>query len=233
MATRQGSANKAHIVAVMGGSGAGKSSFVKGELARRKPARLMIWDFMREYGDHGHVVRTTTELLQAVSGKRFAVVFEPSQDPSTAKKQFDVFCRAAHAIGDVVMVAEELSFVTTASKAPVGWSMCTLTGRHKGMTIYGLSQRPAAVDKNFWSNATHVRTGRLNYDTDVTTLAKVLRVKPAEIDALLPLQFIERNMSTGVVSRGSLSGGGKPGAGEAKAGTARGVPIGRGRGRSP
>jgi hypothetical protein len=205
MATRQGSANKAKIYAVMGASGSGKSSYVKGELARTAPRRLLVWDYMREYGAHGAVVSTLGEMhaqVSAAGAGPFALVFQPGKDPDTAKRQFDVFCRIAHAAGSVTMVVEELAFVTSPSKAPPGWSMCTLTGRHEAMTIYGLSQRPASVDKNFFSNATHIRTGRLNFKADQDVLADALQVQRDEIQALLPLQWIERDMSNGKLSRG-------------------------------
>jgi hypothetical protein len=221
MATQRGSANKARIIAAMGASGSGKSTFVKGELRRTAPKRLLVWDYMREYGEFGAVCSTLGEMHAQVSaaGKGpFALVFQPKKEPEVAKKQFDVFCKIANAAGTVTMVVEELAFVTSPSKSPPGWSMCTLTGRHEAMTIYGLSQRPAAVDKNFFSNATHIRTGRLNFKADQDVLADALQVKREEIQALLPLQWIERDMSTGKVARG----GAKPAPPAARGAVAKG-----------
>ncbi|MBL4815065.1 MAG: hypothetical protein JKY74_06235 [Shewanella sp.] len=39
------------IRAVYGGSGSVKSSYVKAELKKMKPKRLIIWDPVDEYGD--------------------------------------------------------------------------------------------------------------------------------------------------------------------------------------
>jgi hypothetical protein len=206
---------RANVNAFMGAGGSGKSEQIKRELRRDKPKRLMIWDPEHEYADaasphgaFGTVVRdlgTVHKMLTAAGAAGgFAIVFYPSDNSDAAKKQFDVFCRLASAAGNLTLVVEELAFVTMPSWAPEGWSMCTLRGRKRGLTIYGASQRPASVDKNFFANATRVRTGRLNYEADKKTLSNVLGVSMLEMGQLEPLQFIERNMANGEVSRGML-----------------------------
>ncbi len=194
--------NKANIVAVMGGSGSGKSTFIKREIDRLKPKRLIIFDVMHEYTDKGQPVRLCGELAQIVKNKTFKVAFLPSSQ--NIQSQFNYVCKLAFEMGDCLLVVEELNRVTQATKAPPSWQDCTSRGRHKGMTIYGASQRPASVDKDFFSNATRIRSGRLNFAADIKTLANVLKVKTYEIDELKPLEFIEREMATGTINRGVL-----------------------------
>lgn len=196
------SRNKAQIIAVMGASGSGKSLYVKRAIIASMPHRLLIWDPLNEYGTHGEKCTSLAEMVQACKAPRFQKVFCPSGDPAQAKKQFDLFCQIGYAAGNLTMVCEELAFVTSPSWAPAGWSMATLKGRHKGLKIYGLSQRPAAVDKNFFGNATLIRTGRLNFAADVKVLANVLQVPADKVQALKPLEFIERDMGTGATRTG-------------------------------
>jgi len=106
--------------------------------------------------------------------------------------------------GNLALVAEELNNVTTPGRAPGPWSDCTSRGRHRGLQVFGLSQRPAGVDKDFFSNATMVRTGRLNYASDISVMADVLQVPRADVAGLLPLQWIQRDMKTGQIERGTL-----------------------------
>lgn len=188
----------------MGASGSGKSLFVKRALIAAMPIRLMIWDPQQEYGNHGAVLTRLADVVTACQQPRFGVVFQPTGDTEAAKKQFDLFCKIAYAAGNLTLVCEELAFVTSPSWAPAGWSQCTLKGRHKGLKIYGLSQRPAAIDKNFFGNATSIRTGRLNFAADVKVLANVLQVPAEQVQALKPLEYIERDMGTGAVHRGKL-----------------------------
>lgn len=195
--------NKANIVAVMGGSGSGKSTYIKREIARIKPKRMMIFDVMHEYGDLGQIVTTCADLARLAKGKSFKLIFQPSS--ANIQRQFDFFCKLAFEIGDLLMGVEELNRVTQANRAPPAWQDCTSRGRHKGLIIYGASQRPASVDKDFFSNATKIRSGRLNFEADIKTLANVLKVKTHEIDELKPLEFIEREMATGQINRGILT----------------------------
>jgi DNA helicase HerA-like ATPase len=194
--------NKANIVAVMGGSGSGKSTFIKREIARLKPKRMIVFDVMHEYDALGQPVKLCGELARLAKQKAFKLIFQPNS--VNMQQQFDFVCKMAFELGDLVFVVEELNRVTQATKAPPYWQDCTSRGRHKGLMIYGASQRPASVDKDFFSNATKIRSGRLNFAADIKTLANVLKVKTTEIDGLMPLEFIEREMATGKTSKGKL-----------------------------
>lgn len=200
--TTTGQHNEADIIAVMGASGSGKSVFIKGELRRLKPARLMVWDFKREYAEHGKVAKTLAEALTMARAKNFKIVFQPSHDTATAKKQFDIFCRIAFAAKRLTFVGEELAFVTSPGYAPPGWAMLILAGRSEGLKIYGASQRPVGIDKNFFGTCTTIRTGRLNYKNDIATMSDVLKVPREQVDRLLPLQFIQRIMKDGKTTTG-------------------------------
>lgn len=202
------SKNTASIVAVLGASGSGKSTFIKRQITKARPARLLIWDPMQEYGEFGQCVASLGELVAMITSakrNRFALVFRPSHDEKQRAKQFDVFCGIAMAAGQLVLVVEELKFVTKPSWAPVRWAQVTMTGRHKGLKVIGASQRPASIDKDFLGNCTVIHTGRLAYAEDVRAVAKGMQIDEAAIAALLPLDWIEKNMQTGQITRGTLT----------------------------
>lgn len=203
------SKNNASIVAVMGASGSGKSTFIKRAVAKARPARLLIWDPMREYGEFGQAVHALGDLVVKVTegGKRnrFNLVFQPSNDEKTRAKQFDIFCGIAMAVGQCVVVVEELKFVTKPSWAPLRWSTVTMQGRHKGLKVIGASQRPASIDKDFLGNCTVIHTGRLAYAEDVRAVAKGMQIEESQIAALKPLEWIEKNMQTGQLTTGRIT----------------------------
>jgi len=215
MATRaktpaHGVGAKAHIEAVLGSSGSGKSHYVKGQIERQKPARLIVFDPEDEWGDFG----TRTGRVQDVLGGFEAAgatgpcrtVFVPSPDPVTAVKQFDFICRVAFYAERCTFVVDELKSVTTPSRSPFGWGMLTGRGRKRGITIYGLSQRPASIDKDFLGNCNYVRTGRLNYRADARAVADYVGATPDELMQLPDYAWIMRNASTGQVTRGKPPG---------------------------
>lgn len=141
------------------------------------------------------------------AGKKggFKVAFLPSGDDMQMKKAFNVFCGVAFAAKDVTVVAEELADVTTASYAVAGWRKLSSQGRSEGITLYGLSQQPASIDKHFFGNASFVRCGRLNFEAHIRAMANVLRVPKGEVIDLLPLEYIARDMNTGETTRGKLT----------------------------
>lgn len=194
--------NKAAIMAVLGSSGSGKSTFIKRTLTKGNP-RLMIWDPMCEYG--GDVCESAAALLAGLKAKKFRLVFRPSSSPSQRLAQFDFFCRAALAARNLTVVVEELRFVTTPSRAPLGWAQVCLTGRHHGLTVYGISQRPASIDKDFLGNCTRIRTGRLAYPEDVKAVSKVLGIPTGNVEKLKPLEWLEKDMATGRMTSGVLT----------------------------
>lgn len=201
----------AEIVAVIGASGSGKSSWLKTDFLKpaKRRRRLLVWDFKREYLQSGTVTAafdSMTPMVQAIqeAPKGFSLAFLPDFEPKRRARQFDRFCRLAYALGDMCMVVEELSFVTTASYAPASWSMVTCTGRHEGLTVVGTSQRPAQVDKNFFGNCTLVHSHRVQDMNDVRVMSSVLDVPQTELRALPKFRYIEREMESGTVRRGAV-----------------------------
>lgn len=191
-------------MAVLGASGSGKSTFVKREISRGHP-RLLIWDPLAEY--EGHATDKVHELLAGLRLTKFRLVFRPSSDDKIRAVQFDLICRAALAAGRLTFIVEELRFVTTPSRAPVGWARVCLTGRHRGLTVYGLSQRPASIDKDFLGNCTRIRTGRLAYPEDLKAVRKAMGIAGSaahQVDNLQPLEWVEKDMTTGKFSSGRL-----------------------------
>lgn len=179
-----GTKNNADIIAVIGQSGMGKSSFIKGELLRPELYnRLLMWSPMEETDDYagfsnGIAVKRITALVEQVKAGARAIAFEPSGDKKAVDKQFDAFCRIAWEMGQGTRVlVEELSGVTMPSWAPPAWKKLSTAGRHKGLTVIGVAQRPANMDKDFLGNCTEVRCYCVGYENDAKVMANALRLK--------------------------------------------------------
>lgn len=215
MATGSDRNREAKIEGIFGATGAGKTSYVMECLKRDNPDRLLIWDTKGEFAREGYAtpVYSVKEALEAMRRPTFRIAYKPSLPATiTAGKaaramrdQFGLFCLGAFAAKNLTLVAEELAETTTPNVAPYGWMKCTTQGRTEGLTIYGLSQQPASVDKQFFANCSKIRTGRLNFDAHIVTMANLLGVPKDEIRGLLPLHYVERAMGAGGETlRGSL-----------------------------
>jgi hypothetical protein len=217
----------AQIVAAIGSTGSGKTAWVRQFLGRLKPARFAVFDIKREWSGRFGVpaVSDMRAFLRAVDKRAFAVAFVPSIDEKARQAQFDRFCLACIAAGNLTMLVEELPAVTSPSYAPGPWRHACLTGRDytdgagrpAALTIIGTAQRPALVDKQFFGNATLIHCGRLGYERDLKVMADELGVPEADIRGLADLEWIERDRLAGSVKRGKLAFGAK-GAGAAKRG---------------
>lgn len=173
----------ADIRAVMGASGTGKSHYVKPEVAKAK--RVLVWDMESEYDDVSAVRLADLPAMLHRAGKgAIKLRIVPSDDPKKRQVEFDIFCRTAMAIGNLLIVAEELRFVTEPGRAPIGWSGINLRGRKRGVKVIGTSQRPASIDKDFLSNATFIRCGALGFPPDRSAVAAVMGIDAALIEQL-------------------------------------------------
>jgi hypothetical protein len=196
--------NRARIEAYIGASGSGKGVSIKRRLAALAPARLLVWDARDEYSAHALAVRTLPELVQRVTAAGPAGGFRVRYVPGAGVKLADAFgvlCRLAFREKNLVLLAEELSDVTSASWAPPAWRQCITQGRHHGLHILGATQRPALVDKTFLANCTLVRCGVLGYRADRNAMAAELDCDPGQLAALesaetttgARLQMLERD----------------------------------------
>lgn len=130
--------------------------------------RLLVWDIMAQYG--GTVVTDRAELILAISKKRFKVAYRPVFKRGV-KEEFDFFCRAAWAAGNMVLVIEELNKVTHANYAPPAWQELSSRGRHRAIKILATSQR-TTFDKDALANATEIHAGRMRYRRDRLAIAE-------------------------------------------------------------
>lgn len=198
-----------YLHVLIGSTGSGKSTHIRNELRRLRPRRTVIWDRKREYSDiASYRAPTLADAIRAMGGEVYCIVYTPPADPKAAKREFDLFCHAAYVAGNLVLVAEELSVVTSSQSAPPWWSECTSGGRHVDLLIYATSQRPAALDGMVKDNATRVRTGRLNTMGSIETMADMLMVDKGKILTLQPMEFIERDTNTGEIGGGFVKRGG-------------------------
>jgi hypothetical protein len=174
--------NKADIIAVIGASGTGKSSYIKGELLQRYK-RLLIWsplektDRYQDFCGGARVDGRISEFVGEVKAGTKAIVFVPRGSDAEIKTQFDRFCRVVWELEGATVLVEELSRVTMASWSPPAWKNLSTAGRHQGLTIIGTSQRPANIDKDFLGNCTEVRCYRVNYDNDAKVMADTLSLE--------------------------------------------------------
>ena len=208
---KKGNAQDAQFVAIIGVTGCGKTHELKKRLAQKKRNRTLIWspkeslDNYAELYDGSMIVHTATEVLAVLkqAGRRgaFHIVFIPTLNRKKDTALFDVVCKLLMAVGNLTLIVDELHSVTTPMSAPDGWQKINFMGRGFGVQVFGLSQRPASVDKSFMGSLSSIHAGRLPHPPDQKAVAEIIGISQAEIAALTGYQAVQKNMLTGEIAR--------------------------------
>lgn len=191
---------KADITVVCGSSGSGKSAWIKKQLKGRK--RVIVWDVDEEYTEEAGfiAVRSMRELLRLLKKRktgRFSYV-------PCALVEFDNWCLAAFGWGKCTAVAEETADVTTPSKAPAGWGALVRRGRKRGISVIGVTQRPAESDKTIIGNASKIHCGMLKRPQDRKYMSLEMDIERAVVDELNPLEWLEVEAGVNGYKKGKL-----------------------------
>lgn len=201
------------VIAVMGSTGCGKSTWLKREFLTPAPPRLIVWDYS-PVPEYGHAARymPLADVIRATAAPTFRVAYQAPHNAGRRAAAFALWCRAVLRAGNCVAVVEELRYVTTPSRSPDDWAAMVMTGRKAGLTVIGTSQRPSHIDKDFLGNATAIHCGALGYDADVETMTREMRLAPedrARLAALKPLEWMHKDRETGELTTGKLKFSGR------------------------
>jgi hypothetical protein len=194
-------------VLVAGSTGSGKTAWTMRQVERAP--RLLVWDALGEWARAQRVqfaAMTLSCLGQEI--KRASKHQSIAYCGPVSREHFAVFCKLAWLwlrMGQGTLVVEELADVTTPGKAPQAWGEICRKGRHVGAAVYAITQRPAESDKTIVGNAAAIHTGLMAFPRDRAYMAECLDVPAAEVAALQPLQWIERDMRTRKLTRGRVT----------------------------
>jgi hypothetical protein len=194
------------LYVIAGASRSGKTIWTARQTAKAR--RVFAWDPEDQWSQQRGYRKVTTraQLLEAVQKPgpvKVAYVVGGQLAP-----EFDFFAGcamyAARYVGPCDVIAEELADVTTPAKAPGNWGILLRRGLKRGATIWAISQRWSEADKTAVGNASDFVVFRQSSGDDSIYLARKLRLKVEEIDALMPLEFIKKDALTGQVDKGKL-----------------------------
>lgn len=205
--------NQAHFECIIGKTGCGKTTVLKkriSNLPAKVRKRSIVWSPKEEIDRYvdlfsgSLVVRSVEELLDvmlAAKGGEFHAVFVPYFDKKKDRAAFSAVCRLAMKAKNVLLIAEELHTCTDAGNATDGWAKVSFMGRAFGLYVFGLSQRPASLDKDFLGALSWLHVGELAHPPDRKVMAEYLGVDVSELDALCLYQGIQKDFKTKTLTR--------------------------------
>jgi len=155
----------ARCIAVYGRRGSGKSTLVKRLIA--DAPRLVVFDPVDEYGGVRGIRRAPSlkdvrAMMRVGWASGFKIAYITTSDhPRMLHGLADLIWQAQAPYGagrdrrKVVLVVEEMNLGFPAFKLPAQWfamGRAVLQGRHRGIEVIGVTQRPALVSTDFRGN---------------------------------------------------------------------------------
>jgi hypothetical protein len=118
-------------------------------------------------------VANISDVVMRTSKRRFRVaICVDSHD----KLGFEYLCRLAYVRGDCTFAVDELHEYcpNVFGAIPKYFKKLCLHGRHRNVAVIGVSQRPANVHKDFFSQAHRLHVFRTIYPGDLDALKRIV-----------------------------------------------------------
>ena len=210
----------ARCTAVYGRRGSGKTTLVKGLI--KSSDRLVVFDPMGEYARAPGFRRAVSVAgvlvhLKSGWGRGFRIAYDAGGAYINRLHSLSLLLWQAQEPYDrgadrrkLTLVVEEMNLGYPASGLPRGQDAFTrlvLQGRHRGIEVVGVTQRPALVSANFRSNVAETYVFPLEDEIDVAViLKKIGRAREADLRALRDFTYLR--LAQGRVEAGRVRASG-------------------------
>lgn len=160
------------VILVMGKRGSGKTYLVNNLIADER--RLVIWDRMSEYSA-GIVFEAEEkvkfqEFFYAVYRKSFRIVYRPLHP----MQEIGWISELVYVLGDVCFVVEEIDSICTPYKLDEIFEGIINRGRHKNITLIGVTHAPFGIHRDLTRQAKEVYVFNTNEPRDLAYLRDLL-----------------------------------------------------------
>lgn len=165
------------IIVILGKKGSGKTSYALNLIRERK--RLIIFDFNREY--EGYTVGTPEALIEVLKlnhDSDFLIVYQPSPEREI-DDHFHFLSAAIFSMSNLTFLCEEIDLVSSAGDMPEGLQRIINYGRHRGISLIGLSRRAHKVPRDLTANADRIVTFQQFEPRDIKYLADYMGERSA------------------------------------------------------
>jgi DNA helicase HerA-like ATPase len=163
-------------IAILGTRGTGKTTLSR-KVQGAWPRQVII-DPVDEYSD-GIIVSDFSDFskkmleFQREKIKKFRIIFRFSPEVEDQAALANAILRVCFEFGNIQIVMEEVQLYSSTHQLPLFMRNALFMGRHKGLSLVFVTQRPGALNKNILSQCQHVFAGHIHEKNDVDYLRSI------------------------------------------------------------
>lgn len=181
-------------VTVLGTRGTGKSTVAR-KINKMWP-RSVIIDPVEDWTD-GEVVTSfpvfarRLKELKNEHAKKFRLIFRfnPDDDPKIKQETFNQVLRLAFNFRHLQVVIDEIQLFATPQFLPEQLKNLLFIGRHRGISVVCITQRPGQLNKSILAQSFHVFVGQLHERNDLRVISDFLNIDEQKIINLEKFRF--------------------------------------------
>lgn len=178
---------------VVGSRGTGKSYLARG-LNKLFP-RSVIIDPVKDWTD-GEIVTSFKDFSELLikkgknNDREFRIIFRFNPDEKNQSELFNHVLRLCYHFKNIQVVIDEVQLFTNPHGMPEYLKNLLFMGRHQGISVMAITQRPSQINKNILSQSAHVYVGQLHERNDLKAVGNFLNEDTNKLISLKKRNFI-------------------------------------------
>jgi len=190
------------VILVLGQRGGGKS-YLANEMLPEYP-RYLIYDTLGEYSRG--VAFLTLQELKDFWGKSYQRNFRLIYQPVNPIEDFDEVCDLVYSLGDMMFLVEEIDTFCSSQTISTAFANIIQRGRHKNITLIGVSQRPYGIHRLITSQAKEIYSFLHREPRDVEYLKSFIGSEAEKVRDLPRYHYLLWRGGKGISIQKGLSG---------------------------
>lgn len=178
------------VILIIGKRGSGKSYLTKKLIAVHN--RLLVYDIMSEYTSCLVFEKETINEFRMFWGHVYKNDFRFAYRPIQPKQEIDYLAKLVFALGNMTFVVEEIDSICTAYDMPESFSRIIARGRHRNITLIGVTPAPFGIHRDLTRQAKEIYVFNTKEPRDRDYLRSLLGQEiEAKLDALGQYEYVK------------------------------------------
>lgn len=166
------SAAEKKVILIFGKRGSGKSYLAERLIAKEK--QLLIFDTLCEYTNGVIFCRENYEQFLAFWRERYRRPYRLIYQPLNPDVEIEQIAELVFAIGNITFLVEEIDCYCSSFQIDPSFAHIIQRGRHKNITLIGVTQRPFGINRLLTSQAKEIYVFSTNEPRDRDYLKNLL-----------------------------------------------------------